>query len=65
MSLGSSSSTRLESYCMCDGLLCTNYRLLKDGNFVTRCRRCRRFDEEFVEKVMAIWGNEEFTVIPK
>jgi hypothetical protein len=51
-------------YCLCDGLLCTNYRLLKDGNFAFRCRRCKRLDKEFVEKVLALWGNEEFTVIP-
>jgi len=63
--LGSGSSGRLEFYCVCDGLLCTNYRLLKDGSLVTRCRRCRRFDKEFVEKVNALWGDEEFTVIPK
>ena len=62
--LGSGSSARLEFYCLCDGLLCTNYRLLKDGSFAFRCRRCRRFDKEFVEKLMALWGNEEFTVIP-
>ena len=63
--LGSVSSIPLEFYCMFDGLLCTNYRLLKDGSFVTRCRRCKRFDKEFVEKLDAFWDAEEFTVIPK
>lgn len=63
--LGSGSSARLEFYCVADGLLCTNYRLLKDGGFVTRCQRCRRFDKEFMERVMVVWGDEEFTVIPK
>jgi hypothetical protein len=65
VALGSGNSVPLEFYCPCDGLLCTNYRLLKDGSFSTRCRRCRRFDKEFVEKVNAFWGDEEFTVIPK
>lgn len=63
--MGSVSSVPLEFYCPCDGLLCTNYRLLKDGRFSTRCLRCKRFDEEFVKKPDAFFGEEEFTVIPK
>lgn len=63
--LDSGSSVPLEFYCPCDGSLCTNYRLLEDGSFHTRCRRCKRFDEEFVKELDVFFREGEFTVIPK
>ena len=65
VAMGSGSSACLEFYCLCDGSLCTNYSLLKDGSFSTRCQRCKRLDKEFIERVMAVWGDEDFLVIPK
>lgn len=51
-------------YCPFDGSLCDNYRLLKDGGFVTRCRRCRRFDADFLA-VLDVFGDGDFVVVPK
>lgn len=63
VALASVSSIPLEFYCPCDGLLCTNYRLLKGGRFSTRCLRCKRFDKELLEKIVAFFGGQEFTVV--
>lgn len=50
--------------CPFDGSLCDNYRLLKNGCFVTRCLRCRRYDADFLA-VLDVFGDSNFEVVPK